>query len=442
MTGTNPPVMLIEDDDALREATAQALALEGFSVEEFAEAGSALRRFDEDFAGVVVTDVRLPGMDGIELFERLRERDSEVQAIFTTGHGDVAMAVEAMKSGAADFFTKPYPSGALIEAVRRAAEKRALVIENRRLREALRHNATTYLLGSSDQVHRLDRLVSEVARTDIDIRIIGENGVGKSFLAKRIHDLSGRHDRPFVAIDIGVWSNGDAELLLFGRDRVEGLSRSGLIERAQGGTLLLDDADAVPPGLQGRFRALLENRTFQALGAERPRAIDIRIIAVTRSGLGEREPTEEGGQSLVDRLGGVAISVPALRERREDVAIIFRYFVSQFENQLGVQAAPLSKEDWTYLQSHGWPGNLRELRDFARTFVLGLTRLTQPITGSGMESPSLRELVLAFEKNILEDALRKTDGQIAAVQRMLSLKRKTLYDKLARHDLKPQDFRN
>lgn len=442
MTGTNIPVMLIEDDDALREATTQALALEGFAVEEFAEAGSALRRFDENFAGVVVTDVRLPGMDGIELFERLRERDSEVQAIFTTGHGDVAMAVEAMKSGAADFFTKPYRSGALIEAVRRAAEKRALVIENRRLREALRHNATTYLLGSSDQVHRLDRLVSEVARTDIDIRIIGENGVGKSFLAKRIHDLSDRHDRPFVAIDIGVWSNGDAELLLFGRDRVEGLSRSGLIERAQGGTLLLDDADAVPPGLQGRFRALLENRTFQALGAERPRAIDIRIIAVTRSGLGEREPAEEGGQSLVDRLGGVAISVPALRERREDVAIIFRHFVSQFESQLGVQAAPLSKEDWTYLQSHGWPGNLRELRDFARAFVLGLTRLTQPITGSGMESPSLRELVLAFEKNILEDALRKTDGQIVAVQRMLSLKRKTLYDKLARHDLKPQDFRN
>ena len=441
MTGAATLVMLVEDDDRLREATAQALALEGFAVEEFAEAGAALRRFDTDFAGVVVTDVRLPGMDGIELFQRLREHDDAVQAIFTTGHGDVAMAVEAMKSGAADFFTKPFSSGELIEAIRRAAEKRALVIENRHLREALRQSSTPNLLGSSDQLHRLDRLMTEVARTDIDVRILGENGVGKSFLARRIHDLSARQDRPFVAIDIGVWSNGDAELLVFGRDRVAGLSRSGLIERAQGGSLLLDDADAIPPGLQGRIRALLENRTFQALGAERPRAIDIRIIVVTRSSHGEPEQSEGERQWLVDRLGGVAIGVPTLRERREDIAIIFRHFVSRFESELGVQAAPLSREEWTYLQGHDWPGNIRELRDFARAFVLGLTRLTQPIAAGGAESPSLRELVLAFEKTVLEDALRKADGQIGTVQRMLSLKRKTLYDKLARHKLKPQDFR-
>lgn len=442
MTESATPVLLVEDDDTLREAIAQALVLEGFAVEEFAEAAAALRRFDANFTGVVVTDIRLPGMDGIELFERLRERDEAVQTIFTTGHGDVAMAVEAMKSGAADFFTKPYSSAALIEAIRRAAEKRALVIENRRLREVLRSRSTDQLLGSSDQVQRLDRLVTEVARTNIDVRINGENGVGKSFLARRIHDLSARHHRPFVAIDIGVWSNGDAELLVFGRDRLAGLSRSGLIERAQGGTLLLDDAEAVPSALQGRIRALLENRSFQAIGAERPRAIDIRIIAVTRNQPGKPEPAAEAGQSLVDRLGGVAIDVPALRERREDVAIIFRHFVSQFENELGVQAAPLIREDWSHLLGHEWPGNLRELRDFARAFVLGLIRLTQPIASGHADSPSLRELVAAFERNILEDALRSTDGQILSVQRMLSLKRKTLYDKLARYNLKPQDFRN
>ncbi|MGX7926854.1 sigma-54-dependent transcriptional regulator [Tsuneonella sp. HG094] len=438
MTDVRPiEVALVEDDEVLRTATEQALTLEGFTVGAFPDAETALDAVTAEFEGVVVSDIRMPRVDGLELFARLLAMDPDLPVILVTGHGDVPMAVEAMKRGAADFLTKPFGTSALVEAVRRAAAKRSLVIENRRLREALRDRTSAGLLGMSDAVQRLDRLVTQVARTDIDVHVDGGLGMGKSHLARRIHELSARSDRPLVTIDTGIWTHSDAELMVFGRDRAAGLSRSGMIERARGGTLLLDDVETIPDELRGRVRALLEKRSVTAMGADRPQTIDVRIIAAQASG----GSAFAAGRPLLDHLGGVTISIPALDDRREDVPAIFRHFVGEFERDLSAAAPVIGAEEWSFLVRHDWPGGLRELRDFARAFVLGLNRpLGIDATVRGNAS-SLRELVAGFERAVLEDALKRAAGRIETVQTLLSIKRKTLYEKLARHGLTPRDFR-
>ncbi|MBX3594882.1 sigma-54 dependent transcriptional regulator [Sphingomonas sp.] len=429
-----PAVLFIEDDAALREAMVQSLALENVKVDAHARAAPALESLSPDFPGVVVTDIRLPGMDGLELFAAIRDLDPDLPVILTTGHGDIAMAVAAMKQGAADFLTKPYSSAALVDAIRRAADRRALVIENRKLHARLRDREAPGLIGSSDRIRRLEGLVGEVARTGLDIVLTGPAGVGKTFLANRIHQLSPRHGRPLVAIDAGIWTHPDVELIVFGRAPSDRASRSGLIERAQGGTLVLDNIESVPEPLRGRLGSLLETRTFRALGADRPRTADIRVIAATS---GETDVATSG---LLRHLGGISIALPSLDERREDIPEIFRHFVAELEAELEIPARPMGAQDLSRLLASDWPGNLRQLRDFARHYVHGLTDYTDgPAARTGDDS--LTAVVAAFERSILLDALTRYEGRVSRIERALKVKRKTLYDKLARHGLTPGDFR-
>lgn len=437
MTRRPPDVIFVEDDDALRTGASQALELEGLAVAAFGDAPSALAAIATDFPGVVVSDVRMPGLDGIEFFARLRGRDPDVQFIFTTAHGDVDMAVDAMKNGAADFFTKPYSVSRVAHSIRRAMEKRALIIENRKLRSQLEARTTDGMVGQSPASRRLETITREVARTDTDLLLHGGSGAGKSHLARQIHDLSARAGRPFVVIDPGVFANEEADLLLYGRDPSAALSRSGMIERANGGTLVLDSIEQIPPQARARLVTLVDNRSFLALGADRPRTIDLRIIATTGA---SADGLDGDGGSLLHRLSGITIALPPLIERREDIPEFFRLFVSEYEQSLGRTAEAVSEVEWKQLVSHNWPGNLRELRMFARNFVLGLTRLTIP--GDTFESDaSLRTMTANFERTILEDALARTGGNVPQVLRALSIPRKTLYDKLRRHNLTPGLFR-
>ncbi len=443
MTATSPiRVILIEDDAPLREAVVQGLELEGLAVEAFETAARGLRRLSPEFDGVVVSDIRLPGMDGRELFSAIRAMDEDLPVIFTTGHGDVAMAVEAMKNGAADFLTKPYSYAAILDAIRRAAGRRALVLENRRLREALRSRTMPPLLGSSEPIERLKRLIAEVSRTEIDLLVTGESGTGKSFLARQIHELSARHDRPFATIGAETWAHQDAELIIFGREPGSALSRSGLVERANGGTLFLDDIEIIPPPLQARMVGLVEQRRYMPIGAVRPRETNLRIVSAVR----DLSSDEIGGgglsRSLLNRLNSVTLSLPPLASRRDDIPEIFRVFVAEFERQLDTVSPPIGRLAWHHLMTHSWPGNLHELRTYARNYVLGLHSLID--SGDGLGAPistTLRDRLSAFEKAILEDALRQTGGSIPQAVRQLGLPRKTFYDKLAKHGLSARQFR-
>ena len=443
MTGASPiRVFFIEDDAPLREAVVQGLELEGLAVEAFETAAPALRRLSAQFDGVVVSDIRLPGMDGLELFDAIRAMDDELPVIFTTGHGDVAMAVEAMKKGAADFLSKPYSSAAILDAIRRAAGRRALVIENRRLRDALRSRTLPPLLGSSEPVERLKRLIAEVSRAEIDLLLTCESGTGKSFLAQQIHELSPRHNRPFVTIGAETWAHQDAELIIFGRDPGSALSRSGLVERANGGTLFLDDLETIPVPLQARMLGVVEQRRYMPIAAARPRQANLRIISAVRS-LGAGEQGGEGvSRSLINRLNSVSLALPPLASRKEDVPEIFRHFVAGFEREFGEVARSLGELEWHHLMTHTWPGNLHELRAYARNHVLGLHQEREGSTAAAPAySGTLRDRLAAFERAILEDALRQTGGNIPKAVRQLGLPRKTFYDKLAKHSLSARDYR-
>jgi two-component system C4-dicarboxylate transport response regulator DctD len=432
-------VALVEDDPPLRDATLQALRLEGAEVVAFPDARAALGWLDADYPGVVVSDVRMPGMDGIAFFAALRDIDPDLPVILTTGHGDIAMAVDAMKNGAADFLTKPYSSADLIRAVRGASERRALALENRRLRAEAGRSAGSAIPGTSPAAQRLRAVIEGVARSEIDVVLTGPHGTGKSHAAQAIHDLSPRRARPFIAVDAGVLAHEDAELLLFGRDPAAGaagggLSRTGLVERANGGTLFLDAIAAASPMLTARLLALVETRQVLPIGASSARRLNLRIIIARLDDDGaQRDP-------LWHRLGAVQIAFPALRERREDVPEIFRLFVSRHARELDLPAPAIGEAQWSHVLAHDWPGNLHELSGYARAFVLGLDPAgAQPQAIAGQRP--LQQIVAAFERTVLEDALRQCGGDVARLQAMLQTPRKTIYDKLTKYDLKPSRYR-
>ena len=434
-----PPIQvaLVEDDPDLRDATFQTLTLEGADVVAFADARAALGWLDADFPGVVVSDVRMPGIDGIAFFAALREIDRDLPVILTTGHGDIAMAVAAMKNGAADFLTKPYASADLIRAVRAASERRALALENRRLREEAGRNVGLAIPGSSAAAQRLRSVIDGVARSEIDVVLTGPAGTGKSHGARLIHDLSARRSRPFVTVDAGVLVHEDAELLLFGRDPGAGqLSRTGLIERANGGTLFLDDIAAASGVLTTRLVSLVEKREVWPLGAATARRLNIRIIIARLA----EQPQDSLRDPAWHRLGAVQIAFPPLADRREDVPEIFRLFVTRHARDAGVPAPTIGEAHWRHVQSHDWPGNLHELSGYARAVVLGLAEIECPASPLTGQRP-LHAIVADFERTVLEDALRQCRGDIAEVQAMLQTPRKTIYDKLTKYDLKPARFR-
>jgi two-component system C4-dicarboxylate transport response regulator DctD len=429
-------VVLVEDDQQLRDATVQALALDGIEVRPFADAELALKSLDREFAGVVVSDVRMPGIDGLEFFARLSVIDPELPVIITTAHGNVEMAVAAMKKGAADFLAKPYSTAALIRSIRSAGERRTLVLENRRLRSELSRRKDTNILGSSEAAQNLRSVIEAVARSEIDVVIEGAVGTGKSFAAQLIHDLSPRRDRPFITIDAGILAHDDADLLLFGREPSAGLSRTGLLERANGGTLFLDELQFVSDQTNSRLLAMLDSRSVLPIGADRALKLDLRIL-FARGPDTQLDPVSERNR-LEQALGAVRISLPTLAERRSDIAEIFRHFVLAQERELGVEAGEISAAEWRHIQTHDWPGNLRELNGFARAFVLGLSSIDLPSLAG---QRSLQEVVADFERSLLEEGLRQTRGRVSDLQKALNTPRKTLYDKLARYDLKPQEFR-
>ncbi len=431
-------VTLVEDDAALREAMVQALMLEGLAVHAFPDAGSALKSLDRDFAGVVVTDVRMPGMDGITFFAHVREMDAQLPVILTTAHGDVDMAVAAMKDGAADFLTKPYASSALIQSIRLAADRRALVLENRRLKEALARKSNTGIIGSSDAANALRSIVEAVGRSEIDVVLEGAAGTGKSHTARLIHDLSARSRRPFVTIDAGILGHEDAELLLFGREPSAGLSRTGLLERAEGGTLFLDEVPFLSDQTHARLLAMLDNRSVLPIGAERARKLNIRIILALNTT--HRSDAAQSRQPLEQRLGAVRVTLPPLADRRGDIPELFRHFIAAHERNRGLVARSIDVKAWHHMQTHDWPGNLRELSGYAHAFVLGIDAMDQRFDRPEGRRP-LQHIVAEFEKSLLEDALRQTGGNVNALLTLLQTPRKTIYDKLARYGLKPNQFR-
>ena len=436
-------VALIEDDDDFRIALVERLELDNLTVHAFRSAEAALAEIDADFAGVVVTDLRMPGMDGRQLLGRLQTLDAALPVILITGHGDIAEAVAAMNAGAYDFVAKPFAFERLRESLKRALEKRALVLDNRRL-TALSSEAGLELplLGESQAIRRLRATIAQIADARMDVLIEGETGSGKEAVARALHYNGRRRPQPFVAVNCGALPEGLIESELFGHElgAFAGAMRRrlGHVERAHNGTLFLDAVDTMPLSVQIKMLRVLEEREIQPVGAEAPRVVDLRVLASSTGDLSEAVAQGRVREDLYYRLNAVRLRMPPLRERREDIPLLFASLLARAQVGPDGVAPVVTDEIRSKLLEAPWPGNIRELSHFAQRFALGL----ESRHGATREAESgLAERVACFESRILQDTLEALGGDIAQTLRHLKIPRKTLYDKLKRHGLKPASFR-
>ena len=439
-------VILIDDDPHLRQALYQTLDLAGLKVLPLAEANGLAGRIGRDWPGVVVSDIRMPGMDGLELLTQLHGQDPELPVLLITGHGDVPLAVQAMRAGAYDFLEKPFASDALLDSVRRALALRALVLDNRSLRLALsdRQLLSSRLVGVSPAMLRLREQIGALAATKADVLILGETGSGKEVVARALHDLSARRNGPFVAINAGALAESVVESELFGHEpgAFTGAQkrRIGKFEFANGGTLFLDEIESMSLDVQVKLLRMLQERVVERLGGNQLIPLDIRVIAATKEDL--RQAADQGRfrADLYYRLNVAPLRIAPLRERGEDVLMLFDYFAGEASVRHDLTPNVLQPAQRALLLRHTWPGNVRELQNVAERFALGLELALdnsaegQPAAGNEVAG-GLSEQVEHFEKSLIAAELERTHSSMRSLAEALGVPRKTLHDKLRKHGL-------
>ncbi|BAN52805.1 MULTISPECIES: sigma-54-dependent transcriptional regulator [Pseudomonas] len=436
-------VIVVDDEASIRSAVEQWLSLSGFSVQLFARAEECLAHLPQHFPGVIISDVRMPGMDGLQLLERLQADDPDLPVILLTGHGDVPMAVEAMRSGAYDFLEKPFTPQHLLGSLRRALEKRQLVLENRRLHEQadLKSRLEGTLLGMSQGLQQLRRQVLELASLPVNVLIRGETGSGKERVARCLHDFGPRAGKPFVALNCAAIPESLFEAELFGHESgaftgAQG-KRIGKLEYANGGTVFLDEIESMPLAQQAKLLRVIQEQKLERLGANQSISVDLRVIAATKPDLLEEARAGRFREDLAYRLNVAELRLAPLRERREDIPLLFEHFARAAGEKLGRAAPLLSGVQLAQLLSHDWPGNVRELANAAERHALGLSSPNIEATPAGQ---SLGEQMEAFEAQCLRAALRQHGGEIKSVMEALQLPRRTLNEKMQRHGLVREDF--
>ncbi len=433
MTEAEPlRVMLIDDDVVFRTALADSFEIAGLDIETHGDGHSALAKLTADFPGIVVTDIRMPRIDGHALMEALLARDPELPVILMTGHGDIGMAVSALKKGAFDFIAKPFAADHLISSVRRALEMRRLVLENRHLRRAAAQAEQDYpLLGETPVMVRLRDTIRQLASVDVDVLIEGETGTGKELVARLLHRWSARHARGFVAIDCAALPDVVADEVLFG-SRIQ----KGRIADADRGTLFLDEIDSMSPALQGKLLRVVEERELPSVTGE-PRAVNLRIIAAAKGDLDAAVAEGRFRSDLLYRLETVRLRIPPLRERRKDIRLLFAYFLGEAAAQFGQPRPAIDAAIQSRLNSDEWPGNVRELRNFAKQVVLGL----RPDQSQEPSLLALSEQMDRFEEGVIRAALQRCNGDVGIAAEQLQLPRRSLYARLQRLEIDASAFR-
>ncbi|WP_112799986.1 sigma-54-dependent transcriptional regulator [Rhizobium sp. SYY.PMSO] len=442
------PVFLIDDDKDLLRATKQTLELAGFNVSAFSAATDALAALDPGFAGVVVSDIRMPQMDGQQLFAHIKGFDGDLPVILVTGHGDIPMAVQAIQDGAYDFIAKPFATDRLVQSVRRAAEKRRLVLENRALRQAAEQaQGDLPLIGQTPAMDRLRHTLRQIADTDVDVLVTGETGSGKEVVASLLHRWSRRAKGNFVALNCGALPETVIESELFGHEpgAFTGAQkkRIGRIEHSSAGTLFLDEIESMPPAIQVQMLRVLEMREVTPLGTNDVRPVDLRVVAAAKVDLGDPGQRGDFREDLYYRLNVVTLSIPPLRERRDDIPLLFGYFAERAASRFKREAPAISAAVNRHLQQHDWPGNVRELSHFAERFVLGLeaTALPKPAKAPAIDAGlSLPARVERYEAELIRESLQQNNGDVRKTIEALGIPRKTFYDKLQRHGIVRGDF--
>jgi two-component system, NtrC family, C4-dicarboxylate transport response regulator DctD len=433
-----PRVLLIDDDAAMRASTEQALDLAGLAVTSFGAAEDALYHAGPGLNGVVLSDIRMPGMDGMTLLQRLRDLDPDLPVILITGHAEVQLAVEAMRRGAYDFIEKPFAAQNLIAVLRRALDHRTLVLENRRLRAVAgqRDDLEARLPGRSAAIIDLRYRLRSIGASEADALIIGPTGAGKEVVARAMHDLSPRSAKPFVAVNGAALPASMIESELFGHEAgaFPGAMRArfGRFEHARGGTVLLDEVGSMPLDVQAKLLRVLQERMITRLGSNDPVPLDVRFIATSKSDLAAEVARGSFREDLYWRLNVALLQVPPLSARREDIPVLFLQLVREAAARHSVADRMPGPELLAELAARDWPGNVRELRNAADRFVLGMDWLSGAATP---ETLRLAERVAGFERSVIAATIAAHGGHLRPVYEQLGVSRKTLYEKMQKHGL-------
>jgi DNA-binding NtrC family response regulator len=437
-----PHVLVVDDDDGVRFTVTSVLEDAGMTVVQARHGGEALERLDaEDLIHVVVTDLRMPTMDGMALLEAITQRDDPPRVIVMTAYGDERAAVDAMKAGAWDYFRKPFDIDELAAVVGRAAETVRLQGHVDRLEGELQ--LARHMVFRSESVARLASLVQRVAPRDVTVLITGESGTGKEHIAEAIVASSSRADRPFVRFNCASLGAELAEAELFGHARgaFTGAvrARAGLFREADGGTLLLDEVGELDPVVQARLLRVLHSGEVRPVGEDRPVSVNVRVLAATHRDLAAMSADGSFREDLYYRLNVVQLHVPSLRERPEDIPDLTRHFIRQAAERFGVPQVHEPAGLMDALMRKAWPGNVRELKNAVEMMValsadgaLDLA-LMQDTPNEAPAPVGLRARVDAYERALLREALKAAAGNKAAAARALGIGRVTLYEKLAKH---------
>ncbi|WP_370278666.1 sigma-54-dependent transcriptional regulator [Pontibacterium sp.] len=449
MRGT---VMLIDDEAMIRQSTEQWLKIAGFEVLSFDNAEAGLVALDEQFPGIIVSDVKMPGMDGLALMAEAQQRIPELPVILITGHGDVDMAIKAMREGAYDFIEKPFVPERLVETIHRACEKRRLMLENLRLQQDLSSQTglDAKIIGTSPAIQRLKRELLKCAELDTNVIIYGETGTGKELVAQCLHEFSARNGNNFVPLNCGAIPEALIESELFGHEAGAFTSadkqRVGKFEYANGGTLFLDEIEIMPVNLQVKLLRALQEGVIERLGSNKPIAVDLRVVAASKVDL---KTDEAFRQDLYYRLNVTQLHIPPLREREEDIVLLFEHYARHAAAQHERELRRATAQDIQNLEQYNWPGNVRELRNVAIRYALDgslpvadILYPPEPMLAIEAEESTLplAAQVANFESKVISASLSRHQGNIKAVLEELDLPRRTLNQKMAKYGLNRADF--
>lgn len=437
-------ILFVDDEEDLRRAASQTLDLADLSVTSFSDAEAALPAVSRNFPGILITDIRMAGMDGLTLMQRALEIDPEFPVILVTGHGDVDLAVKSMRDGAYDFLEKPYDPVRLVETARRALDKRRLTLENRALRSRIggRDAIEARLAGRAVGMVSIRDQIRAVADTNADVLIIGATGTGKEVAARALHRASARADNPFVAINCAALPADLLESELFGHEAgaFPGAARAryGRFEHARGGTIFLDEIDSLSQPMQAKLLHAVQDREITRLGSNDPVSLDVRFIAASKQDLEKAAARGDFRSDLLYRLNVVTIRMPDLSERREDIPRLFVQLVEEASVRYKRAAPVVPGAVLNKLVGRDWPGNVRELRNAAERFALGLDLdigATEPD-----ETASLAAQLARHEKSLIAAAITSHGGSLKATYEALGLSRRALYEKMQKYGLSRHDF--
>ena len=449
-------LLIVDDEGALRSAVAERLADHGFSVEQAGSGEEAVQRLADFAFDILITDLRLPGMNGREVLDAALERYPDIIALVITGYGTVKDAVDAIKHGAADFITKPFQFDALLHVLESAVEQRRLKSENAYLRSQLEERyRIDGLVGRSRVMRDLSQLLETVASTSSTVLITGETGTGKELAARAIHHNSPRRSNRFVALNCSAIPETLLEAELFGHARgaFTGAvgTRQGRLEQAHKGTLFLDEVGTMSPALQAKLLRVLQEREFERVGDSHTIKIDVRVIAATHSDLAKMVADGTFREDLFYRLNVLPVQLPPLRDRRDDIPLLVQHFLQRLAADNGRGAMTVSQDAMRRLMAYRWPGNVRQLENVverAMAFSQGRSHIdvqdlppeiqnqTGIVEGADTWLPEdgidFESYIERIELSLIQRSLERTRGNKRQAARLLNLKRTTLIEKLKR----------